>query len=235
MSIEKFEWARCPDGYDFKDADGNIVEASEVTIDRPFTIEPRTVNQESIRPFAADRSVVAEFANIAIAQGHWLTHFLDIFVERYGLPHHPSDPEPVSAIWAASRTIAQMLEWHRDALRAGDQETHDGLYREIVEQFNDARNAWGQVETRLEFVENKPPEWVVLPKTLFHGIWVQFGLLMQDESGHQKCAETGEWYKPKRFNYDAKVNDFKDSKHKDKFNNKLKRRRRLEQRRKEKK
>ncbi|MDC0033647.1 hypothetical protein OAJ57_03690 [Alphaproteobacteria bacterium] len=232
MAIEDFEWSRCPEGYRFKNPKGEIVDDVDVNFHGDLTIEPATTNEEIIKPFAKDGSlVVRQFVQISDEtpkRNKLAVELARGFISTHGLPPHPREPYALAELWTTSMTLGVLLEFQRQAwLKNTSQRRRNRINRETVEFYNDAKNAWGAVESRLEYVKNEPPKWVVMPKNLFHGLWVQFAEMLQTDAGHLRCDWCGEWYLPKRRPKANAKNNFCTAKHKTAFANDKSRKERL--------
>ena len=180
-----FNWQRSVSGYFIADGDGNPkTDKFQMSIrelcdlDRALWLFPKGQQQETVRPFAPkDHNPCRELA-LTITKQDWLAAILN-FANANGLTSEfeARRGEPVNTLFRLATDLAQMLNWFDEAKNLSNGTERQKFLTKICNVYNQLSSA----DTRacLYAEEIFSPVLTIMPTSLGHALWLQFGYMIQ--------------------------------------------------------
>ena len=180
-----FSWHRSVSGYFVADGDGNpVTEGSQMSIrefsdlDQALWLFPKGQKQETINPFASKNHNLCRDLALTITKDDWLAAILN-FANANGLASEfeVGRGEPVSTLFRLATDLTQMLNCFDEAkIFPNNTEWHKST-DEICKLYNQVN--WADTRAYLYAGNDLSPELTIMPTSLGHAIWLEFGAKIQ--------------------------------------------------------
>ena len=165
-----FEWSRCLDEYE-------IVEEKGADHRPVLVIRPRSQRFETYKPLRLDGAFMA-FATVERTPAG----FVD-FANRFGLLHHPREPEPIAVFYAEHDSLKTV------AVPAIVK--HDTQAVNLFDVSEIANDRPPLIRLNLSFRDGRP---VLAPRDLRDALWLQFAVSITKREKFKVCLFCGTWF-----------------------------------------